>query len=125
MKLLSKQHIIKLHSELISKFGGTDGIRDEGILESAIQAPFQSFDNNDLYPTILEKASRLCFGLIKNHPFIDGNKRIATHSMLIFLDINNLSLSYEDQDLINIILSISSGQLDNTHLLMWLIDHIT
>ena len=66
-----------MHSQLISGTGGSDGLRDVGLLESAINSPFQQFGNEDLYPTIQQKASRLCFGLVNNHPFIDGNKRTA------------------------------------------------
>lgn len=124
MKILSKRQIIMLHSTLIFEFGGIDGIRDEALLESAIYAPFQTFDDQDLYPTILAKAATLCFGLIRNHPFIDGNKRIATHSMLVFRDINKISIAYEEQELIFIILSISSGKLNYVHLLKWLRSHI-
>lgn len=124
MKILSKRQIIMLHSTLIFEFGGIDGIREEALLESAIYAPFQTFDAQDLYPTILAKAATLCFGLIRNHPFIDGNKRIATHSMLVFLDINKISIAYEEQELIFIILSISSGKLNYVHLLEWLRNHI-
>ncbi len=124
MKILTKQQIILLHSQLISEFGGLDGIRDEGVLESSINTPFQSFDGHDLYTTIFEKATRLCFGLINNHPFIDGNKRIATHSMLVFLDINHISLNYNNQDLISVILSVATGKLNELDLLTWLLEHI-
>lgn len=94
MKVLSKRQILLLHSAIISESGGSDGVRDEGLLDSAIGTPFQTFAGQDLYPTVLEKAVRLGFGLIRNHPFIDGNKRIGTHAMLVFLDLNNVSLSY-------------------------------
>lgn len=84
MIVLSKQQILLLHSQLISGTGGSDGLRDVGLLESAINSPFQQFGNEDLYPTIQQKASRLCFGLVNNHPFIDGKKRIGAHVMLVF-----------------------------------------
>ena len=77
MIVLSKQQILLSHSQLISETGGSDGLRDVGLLESAINSPFRQFGNEDLYPTIQQKASRLCFGLVNNHPFIDGNKRIG------------------------------------------------
>ena len=73
MKVLSKQKIRMLHAALIEMYGGTDGVRDEGLLDSAVNAPFQTFGGVELYPTILEKAARLGFGLIQNHPFLDGN----------------------------------------------------
>ena len=124
MKVLSKRQILMLHSMLIAQSGGMDGLRDEGLLESAINTPLQTFGGQELYPTVLEKAARLGFGLIHNHPFLDGNKRIGTHAMLVFLDINNIALSYADDDLIAAILRVASGDMDESELLEWLKSHI-
>lgn len=124
MKFLNKRQILMLHTALIAEFGGSDGIRDEGLLESAINAPFQIFDGTELYPTVLEKAVRLGYGLIRNHPFFDGNKRIGTHAMLVFLAINNVTLSYQDEELIAVILSVAAGTLDDNGLLTWTQEHI-
>lgn len=74
---LTKEQIILLHSQLIQETGGSDGIRDENLLESAIETPFQSFGGEELYPSIQAKAVRLCYGLVKNHPMIDGNGRTS------------------------------------------------
>lgn len=124
MKVLSKRQILMLHSMLVAQSGGMDGLRDEGLLESAVNTPLQTFDGQELYPTVLGKAARLGYGLIHNHPFIDGNKRIGTHAMLVFLDINNITLSYEDDDLISAILRAASGDMDDSELLEWLKAHI-
>ena len=124
MKVLSKRQILMLHSMLVAQSGGMDGLRDEGLLESAINTPLQTFDGQELYPTVLEKAARLGYGLIHNHPFMDGNKRIGTHAMLVFLDLNNITLSYEDDDLIAAILRVASGDMDEGELLEWLKIHI-
>ena len=124
MKILSKRQILLLHSALISESGGLDTVRDEGLLDSAINAPLATFSGQDLYPTLLEQASRLCFGLIQNHPFVDGNKRIGAHAMLVFLEINNISLSYDDEELISTILSVASGQLNYDGLLDWIQKHV-
>lgn len=124
MRVLSKRQILLLHSDLISESGGSDGIRDDGLLDSALNTPFQTFAGQDLYPTVLEKAARLGFGLIRNHPFIDGNKRIGTHAMLVFLEINNITLAYEDEELIATILSVAAGELDDEGLLSWMQKHI-
>ena len=124
MKVLSKRQILMLHSTLVAQFGGMDGLRDEGLLESAINTPLQTFAGQELYPTVLEKAARLGYGLIHNHPFLDGNKRIGAHAMLVFLDINNITLSYEDDDLIAAILRVASGDMDEGELLEWLKTHI-
>ena len=74
MKRLTKEQVLLLHSQLIQEFGGSDGLREEGLLESALASPFQSFGGEDLYPSIQAKAAQLGYGLIKNHPFLDGNK---------------------------------------------------
>lgn len=124
MRVLSKRQILMLHSMLVAQSGGADGLRDEGLLESAINTPLQTFGGQELYPTVLEKAARLGYGLIHNHPFLDGNKRIGTHAMLVFLDINNITLSYEDDDLIAAILRVASGNMDDSELLEWLKTHI-
>ena len=124
MKVLSKRQILMLHSMLIAQSGGMDGLRDEGLLESAINTPLQTFGGQELYPTVLEKAARLGYGLIHNHPFLDGNKRIGTHAMLVFLDINNIALSYADDDLIAAILRVASGDMDESELLELSLIHI-
>ena len=124
MKILKKRQILMLHSVLIAESGGSDGVRDEGLLDSAVNTPFQTFSGQDLYPTVLEKAVRLGFGLIRNHPFIDGNKRIGTHAMLVFLNLNSITLSYEDDELISTILSVASGEMDADGLLKWIQQHI-
>lgn len=124
MKILKKRQILLLHSVLIAESGGSDGVRDEGLLDSAVNTPFQTFSGQDLYPTVLEKAVRLGFGLILNHPFIDGNKRIGTHAMLVFLNLNSITLSYEDDELISTILSVASGEMDADGLLKWIQQHI-
>ena len=104
MNMLTKQQILLLHAQLIRQSGGSDGVSDEGLLDSAISQPFQTFDNMELYPGIVDKAVRLGYGLITNHPFVDGNKRIGTHAMLVTLDINDIELQYQDEDLIHLIL---------------------
>ena len=124
MKILSKQQVLKLHEMLIAQSGGSLEIRDDGLLESALNAPFQSFGDTDLYPSLLEKAARLGYGLIKNHPFVDGNKRIGTHTMLVFLAINHAELAYSDEELISLILGIAAGEYDDKHLLNWLQQHL-
>lgn len=124
MKWISKEQVLSLHSELVADFGGSDGIRDEAMLDSALSAPFQTFEGMDLYPGVIEKAARIGFGLVKNHPFVDGNKRIGTHIMLMFLNLNNVELEYEDDELITAILSIASGDMDDEKLQEWIEGHI-
>ena len=106
---LTKDNILTLYKIMVDNTGGTIGIRDTSLLESALNAPFQTFGDEELYPSINEKASRLCYGLIKNHPFIDGNKRIGVYAMLVFLESNNLNLNFSDEEIINIALKTADS----------------
>ena len=112
-----------LHKELVKESGGSAEIRDEGLLDSALNAPFQTFDDAELYPTIIEKAARLGYSLIKNHAFVDGNKRIGTHTMLVFLSLNHIEVEYDDDELIQMILGIAAGEMDDRQLQEWLWKH--
>ena len=94
MRKLTKEQILRLHSELIRETGGSDGLRDEGLLDSALCAPFQGFGGLDTFPSLQQKGARLGYGLICNHAFIDGNKRIGVHAMLVFLALNGIELVY-------------------------------
>lgn len=123
MKKLSFRQILLLHQQLIAASGGSDGIRDEGLLESALVAPFQEFGGVAKYNTLEEKAARLGFGIIKNHPFVDGNKRTGTHVMLLLLAINGIKLDYIQDELIAIILAVAAGQAGYNDLLEWLYAH--
>ena len=123
MKKLSKEQILMLHSALIEEFGGSEGVRDFNLLESALESPFQSFNGEDLYFSIQAKAARLGYGLIKNHCMIDGNKRIGAHSMLVFLSINGIELKYTQKELYETILAVADGSLDYDGLLKWVMEH--
>lgn len=119
----TKKQVLMLHEQIIKETGGEIGLRDESLLESALMSPFQSFDDKDLFPSIQAKAARLGYGIIKNHPFVDGNKRIGTHLMLLFLYFNNVELSYTQEELSEIILMIASSEKTCENLLDWIIEH--
>ena len=123
MIIISKEQIINHHKQLIDDTGGSHGLRDEGLLDSAYNAPFQRFDNQELFPTIQQKSARLAYGLIKNHPFVDGNKRIGTHVMLILLALNGIELNYTQEELYTIILKIASGTAELNKLTEWILNH--
>lgn len=123
MKTLSKKQVLLLHAALIEEFGGSEGIRDEGLLESALAAPFQTFGGESVYPSLQAKAAQLGFGLVSNHPFVDGNKRTGAHVMLVFLALNGIELDYQQQELIDIILSVAAGESDRQMLLQWILNH--
>lgn len=120
---LNKDQILELHTHLIQETGGNLGLRDEALLESALQAPFMTYEDYDLFLSIQEKAARLCFGLVMNHPFIDGNKRIGVHVMLIFLALNGIELDYSQVELSDVILQLAAGQIKSDDLFGWLVVH--
>lgn len=120
---LTKRQILLLHDQLVAETGGTSGLRDEGMLDSALNAPFQSFGGVDIYPSLQQKAARLCFGLVKNHPFVDGNKRIGAHTMLVFLALNGIELQYSQTELSDIILQLAAGEIELPALLEWIQTH--
>lgn len=122
IRLTTKQ-VISLHSSLIEATGGTDGVRDMGLLESALEAPFQTFDGKDLYPALIQKAARLGHSLISNHPFVDGNKRIGIHTMLVFLAANGVEIECTQKELIDVGLSLADGTMNAKKLLIWLSSH--
>ena len=109
---LTIDDIILLHKKIIDKTGGIRGIRDIGLLEMAVNSPFSSFGGEDLYRTIEEKAKHLCNSLIRNHPFLDGNKRIGILAMLIFLDLNEKKLDTTNEEIISLGLGIAKGNED-------------
>ena len=123
MKKLSKKQILMLHTQLIQQTGGSEGVRDYNLRDSALETPLQSFGGDELYPTIQAKAARLGYGLIKNHCMIDGNKRIGTHAMLVFLALNGIELKYTQKELYETILDVAAGNIEYEGLLQWVLDH--
>lgn len=121
---LDKGQILYLHQIMLDETGGLLGVRDDNLLESAIEAPFQTFNGIDLYPALLDKAARLCYGLIQNHVFIDGNKRIGIYAMLVFLDLNGLYIKCGDDDLVRLGLAVADGQYDSLAIKSWLEEHL-
>lgn len=121
MKRLTSKQVLEIHADLIVATGGTDGLRDMGLLESALNSPFQTFDEIDMYPTLQQKAARLAFSIVKNHPFLDGNKRSGIHVMLVFLAINGIFPNYTQEELIEIGLKLADGSINDIFLFQWLL----
>lgn len=109
MIYIHKHQIIKIHHQIIKEFGGISGIRDESMLDSALANPLQTFAGNDLYPDITEKIVKLGYSIIKNHPFLDGNKRTGLHSMLILFSFNGFKIQCSHEKLTNIIMNVADG----------------
>jgi len=123
MKKLTKRQVIVLHEILLKYSGGEDGIRDEGLLDSALEAPFAAYDGTSAYPTPQGKAARLAYGLVKNHPFVDGNKRIGVLAMVSLLEINGIKLACTDDELVTVGLGLADGSIDERALLGFIVEH--
>ena len=123
MIVLTKKQILAMHGKLASLTGGASGIREEALLDSSLEQPFQAFGGEDLYLTVQAKAARFAFGLAKNHALLDGNKRIACHSMLVFLALNGVELDYSQQELSDTFFALATGALDEAELLGWIGKH--
>ena len=118
-----KEKVLLLQQLVIESSGGSAGIRDFGLLDSAIESAYQTFDGIELYPTKEEKGARLGFNLVSNHAFVDGNKRIGLLVMLSFLAINGITLRYTDDELVFIGLSLADGKMTYEELLSWIKEH--
>jgi death-on-curing protein len=124
MRYLSLREILELHDKIIEVSGGARGVRDMRALESAINQPRLTFDRSDLYPDIITKAAALCFFLVMNHPFVDGNKRIGHAAMETFLILNGFEIEATVDDQEKIILDLAAGNVDREQLTVWLNNHI-
>lgn len=119
----SKEKVLLLHQLIAEETGGSVGVRDEGLLESALETAFSSFDGQEFYPTKEEKGARLGYSLIANHAFVDGNKRIGVYVMLTFLEVNGIRLDCTNEDVVKIGLGVADGSMDYEALLAWVREH--
>ena len=119
----SKEKVLLLHQILAEATGGSVGVRDEGLLDSALEAAFAGFGDKEFYPTKEEKGARLGYTLISNHAFVDGNKRIGIYVMMSFLEMNGIRLVCTDNEIVHVGLSVADGSMSYEELLQWVIDH--
>lgn len=119
----SREKVLLLHKLIAEETGGSIGVRDAGLLDSALDSIFASFDGQELYPSKEEKGARLGFSLISNHAFVDGNKRIGMYVMLTFLEVNGIRLDCTDNDIVTAGLGVASGTMSYEALLDWVHEH--
>ena len=119
----SKEKILLLHKILAEATGGSVGVRDEAMLDSALESAYAGFGDKEFYPTKEEKGARLGYALISNHAFLDGNKRIGIYVMLSFLEMNGVPVRCSDEDLVRVGLSVADGSMGYDELLQWVLDH--
>lgn len=119
----SKEKVLLLHRLIAEETGGSIGVRDEALLESALESAFAGFGDREFYPSKEEKGARLGYTLISNHAFIDGNKRIGMYVMLAFLEVNGIRLNCTNDEVASVGLSLADGSMDYGALLQWILDH--
>jgi death-on-curing protein len=125
MEYLALDQVLELHKRVIEESGGSAGIRDVGALESALGQPQMTFDGEELYPTLVEKASALGFSLVLNHPFVDGNKRVGHAAMEIFLMLNGYEINASVDEQESVILRLAAGDLKREEFGDWVKTHLT
>ena len=119
----SKEKVKLLHQLMAQATGGSVGLRDEGLLDSALESAFATFDGVELYPSKEEKAAKLAFSLVSNRAFVDGNKRIGVYVMLSFLEINGIRIDASDDDVVHLGLGIADGTMKYEEILSWINEH--
>ena len=119
----SKEKVLLLHQMIAEETGGSIGLRDESLLDSALEGIFAGFGGKEIYPSKEEKGARLGYTLISNHAFVDGNKRIGIYIMMAFLEMNGIRLECTDEEIVTIGLSVADGSMGYEELLQWVIDH--
>ena len=125
MRYLSLVEVLALHKEIIAASGGIGGVRDLGVLESAVNQPRITFDQQELYHDLASKAAALCFSIVMNHPFLDGNKRAGHAAMEVFLFLNGHEIKSGVDEQEKIILDLAAGKLDRENFAVWVKNHIT
>ena len=120
---LSREKVLLLHQLLAEATGGSVGVRDQGLLDSALEGAFAGFGDQEFYPTKEEKGARLGYALISNHAFVDGNKRIGLYVMLSFLEMNGIRIKCTDEELIQVGLSVADGKMGYEDLYNWVLEH--
>src|SRR5438552_2737487 len=124
MRYLTLAEIVKLHQLVIKTTGGASGIQTLGALESAIAQRKATFDNKDLYPTLVDKAAVFCFSIVQGHPFVDGNKRTGHAAMATFLHLNGADIDATIDQQEQIILALASGRMNRQEFAEWLNQHV-
>lgn len=122
MRHLSLGEVLELHRRIIEETGGSPGLRDLAALESAVAQPRMTFGGADLYPDLASKAAALGFSLIKNHPFVDGNKRVGHAAVETFLVLNGFDLQSDIDDAERVVLAVAAGDCDRGEFERWIRD---
>jgi death-on-curing protein len=120
MRYITIDYIIKLHKKMIDVTGGLDGIRDIELLKSAVENAKATFGGTDLYPTVEDKYASICYSIINNHAFVDGNKRVGLYVMLVLLEYNGIRLTFSQEELIDLGFDVAKGLLKQQDIVKWI-----
>ncbi|WAM31657.1 type II toxin-antitoxin system death-on-curing family toxin [Caldicellulosiruptor naganoensis] len=123
MRTIPYEKVLEIYKRLIRESGGVYGVRDEGLLRASLESAFQTFDGIELYPAVVDKIAAVCYNIIKNHPLIDGNKRLGITLMAVLCDINNIPLECSDEELVELGVAIAEGRYDREQIKNWILEH--
>ncbi|PZF71387.1 type II toxin-antitoxin system death-on-curing family toxin [Taibaiella soli] len=118
--MITKEDVLQLHTLSIEHYGGSHGVRDTGMMESAVNRPYQEFETQPLYPTAIDQAAAIFESMIANHPFIDGNKRTGLLAMFALLDMNGIRLSASEENMYQFTIDVATGKMDVDEIASWL-----
>lgn len=121
---LRLETVLDLHCLLINRFGGVYGVRNVDALQGVLDSPFQTFDGEELYPTVIDKAVQLCVSMLYSHPFVDGNKRVALACLGAFLGMHGLTIEDDADSLYNRMIALSTHKMDAKQFYHYVFDHV-
>lgn len=124
-RFLTSEHVVAIHEDQISRYGGGRGVRDLGLLQSAMAQPRASFGGEWLHPTLFDMAAAYLFHLVENHPFLDGNKRVGTATTIVFLELNHIEIHVDETELADFVLEVAQGRINKSAIAEFLRSHAT
>jgi death-on-curing protein len=120
---LTLDEVLAIHAHQIRRYGGAPGLRDRSLLESALAMPKAAFARQDLHPSIVEKGAAYLFHMVRNHPFVDGNKRAGLATCLVFLRLNNIAINARDDELVDLVIGVAEGRRSKAEAAVFLASH--
>ena len=124
-RFLTKEYVTAIHADQINKYGGGQGLRDVGLLESALAQPGATFGGEWLHPTLFDMAAAYLFHLVENHPFLDGNKRVGAATAIVFLELNQIEINADESQLADFVLQVAQGRIDKQTIAVFFRNHST
>ncbi|WP_271629041.1 type II toxin-antitoxin system death-on-curing family toxin [Caldicellulosiruptor sp. DIB 104C] len=123
MRTIPYEKVVEIYRRIVRESGGIYGIRNEELLRASLECVYQTFDGIELYPTVVDKIAAVCYNIIKNHPLIDGSKRLGITLMAVLCDINDIPLECSDKEIVELGVAIAEGRYDREQIKSWIIEH--